>query len=307
MSLVLGTFNLNNLVSRFDFRASSQEVRCRPARHLADDQQRGINAPLVREKPAEARQRLGERILSVGPDVLAVQEIEDEPTLAGFEEKELGGAYPHRVFVEGNDARLIDVGLLSKLPVGEVRSYRRWVHPGLPEKPIFRRDLLVAEILSSDRARRLCWVAVTQLKSRYLDWRIKDPRKRQEAEREATRIRRLEAESVAAIAERFPARDPWFLCGDLNDAPDSPALEPLLDEEHGVGVNLLARFTRTPEERWTCSHHQTGTPRAFEQLDYILALRGVSRVNRAWVLRRETSPAKPDASDHDPVFCEVEL
>lgn len=36
--LILGTFNLNNLFGRYDFKASLSDVKNRPARGLKDDQ-----------------------------------------------------------------------------------------------------------------------------------------------------------------------------------------------------------------------------------------------------------------------------
>lgn len=57
-------------------------------------------------------------------DVLAVQEVEDIDTLRQFGRDDLGGLYPHVVLIEGNDPRLIDIGLLSKLPVGGVTSWQ---------------------------------------------------------------------------------------------------------------------------------------------------------------------------------------
>ncbi len=99
-------------------------------------------------------------------DVLAVQEVEDIGTLKRFVIDNLGGLYPHVVLVEGNDPRLIDVAVLSKLPIGAVTSWQRAVHASEPGTLVFGRDLLQVEILDANRTRRLFTVFNTHLKSR---------------------------------------------------------------------------------------------------------------------------------------------
>jgi hypothetical protein len=67
----------------------------------------------------------------------------------------LGSLYPHVVLVEGNDPRLIDVAVLSKLPLGAVTSWQRAVHSSDPTEMAFGRDLLQVEILNASRSRRI--------------------------------------------------------------------------------------------------------------------------------------------------------
>jgi endonuclease/exonuclease/phosphatase family metal-dependent hydrolase len=246
----------------------------------------------------------------MAPDVLAVQEVEDKFTLDSFNAEDLGGRFPHRVLVEGNDPRFIDVGLMSRLPLGEVRSYQHWVHPESPNERVFRRDLLAAEVLSEDRRRTLFWVLVAHLKSQYVDWRVKGEAQRRWVENQALATRRFEAEAIATIVrERIGDAVPVFVCGDLNDHPGSPALQPLL----GTGrkclgmVNLVAR-DQGEGDRWTTSHKETGVDREFTQLDYVLVTqRFAGLVSGARVVRRETRVTQADGSDHDPVVCEFRV
>ena len=101
----------------------------------------------------------------MGADVLAVQEVEHIGILNEFNSKHLNNAYRYRVLIEGNDPRFIDVGILSKLPIGAVTSYQTAVHPERPEQTIFGRDLLEVEILNEDRTKKLFTLYNNHLKS----------------------------------------------------------------------------------------------------------------------------------------------
>ena len=230
----------------------------------------------------------------------------DQAIEAGISMRDLGSD----ILVEGNDERGIDVGVLSKLPIGEINSYQRERHDKLPDQPVYRRDLLLVEVLSPDRRKRLLWVGVTHSKSQFIDWRIKDEAERQKAAEEASRLRLYEAEMTANILRSSTNEERFVLCGDLNDVPDSEALTPLLGR-HGrqAGlVNVLAQRQSNELERWTTTHKQTGEERQFDQYDYLLVPEFMSdAVTKAWVQRRSTGHCEPDGSDHDPVFCELAL
>src|SRR5207253_8105135 len=126
-----------------------------------------LSGNVVYEKPASARRILADRISQMNVDVLALQEVEDIRTLEEFARSEALRAmkYRHIVLVEGNDPRLIDVGLLSRFPVGSVTSWRHRPYQNKPGKPVFSRDLLEVEILSEDRSHVLFTVFVNHLKS----------------------------------------------------------------------------------------------------------------------------------------------
>ena len=97
--------------------------------------------------PEEQRQTLAGRIKAMDLDVLGVQEVEDIEALRDFVRFHLNGLYPNVALIEGNDARFIDVGLLSKLAIGRQHE----THPAVPSERVFARDLLEVEILDSKR------------------------------------------------------------------------------------------------------------------------------------------------------------
>jgi hypothetical protein len=165
VQVAVGTFNLNNLFSRFDFRAdvstaSASTVKVEERTSFSFDDPSGFKlrtylGKLVRGKLATERALIAERIKRMDLDVLAVQEVEDIDTLRQFARDDLGGLYPHVALIEGNDPRLIDIGLLSKLPLGGVTSWQHVPDPLNPGQAVFSRDLLQVEILSPSRRERL--------------------------------------------------------------------------------------------------------------------------------------------------------
>ena len=312
MPVTVGTFNLNNLYSRWNFKASIDEYEKGSWPVLKKEEGfwvRRYKGTLIEPKSGPMTERIAARIRQAEPDVLACQEVEDREVLEQFREEHLGTRYPWQVLVEGNDPRLIDVALISRLPLGEVRSYQHWVHPGRAHEPLFRRDLLQVEVLSDDRRRRLFWMFVAHLKSKFVDWRIRDPEGRARARQEADRVRTLEAEAIAAIVRsRTGSQDLYVVCGDLNDTPDAPTLASLMGPGPGglALVNPVARDVPV-EERWTTSHKEAGQARRFEQIDYVLVpVWAAGKVLRTRIDRRRTGVTVADGSDHDPVYCEIE-
>jgi len=122
---------------------------------------------VVFRKSAEARRLLARRIKEIDADVLALQEVENIEALSEFVDEERLDDYRHLVLVEGNDERLIDVAVMSKLPIGAVTSWRHRTYKNRPrERPIFSRDLLEVEILDERRKRVVVTLFNNHLKSK---------------------------------------------------------------------------------------------------------------------------------------------
>jgi hypothetical protein len=109
-----------------------------------------------KRRPA-AQKLLAERIKAMKVDVLAGQEVENIEALEEFVRvhKLRDAGYRHLVLVEGNDDRMIDVAVISKLPIGAVTSWRNRTYQNGEGKPVFSRHLLQLEILSGDRSKTL--------------------------------------------------------------------------------------------------------------------------------------------------------
>lgn len=323
MLVSVGTFNLNNLFSRYNFRGeidaihSGNTVLASPLEYIFRGGDRfrirSFMGRLVKGKPNAARAEIAQRILRMDIDVLAVQEVEDIDTLNLFAREDLRGLYPYRVLVEGNDQRLIDLGLLSKLPVGAVTSWRHAVHDDDPGQPVFGRDLLEVQILNSTRGRTLFTVFNNHLKSHYVPFGV-DP---DTGARRANERRRRQAEKVRDIVlDRTRPDSAYVVLGDMNDPPDSLSLAPMVDSaELGLG-NALANpvETRPPKvdhpppasPAWTHRFKPTGQPAEYELYDQIwLSPSLAPRQRDAFIDRR--SKHSGNGSDHDPAWIVLDV
>jgi hypothetical protein len=78
--------------------------------------------------------------------------------------------YKYTALIEGNDPRLVDVGLLSQYPIGYLTSWQHTVHPDNPDNFVFGRDLLEIEIYNKSRSRKLFTIFNNHLKSHYVHY-----------------------------------------------------------------------------------------------------------------------------------------
>jgi endonuclease/exonuclease/phosphatase family metal-dependent hydrolase len=111
-------------------------------------------------KPRAELERLAESIRGLNADVIAVEEVENRFYLERFVNvflPEMG--YRDVVLFEGNDGRGIDVGLISRIPVGEVRSHRHLRFPGHNGgEARFNRDVLAVTLEPKDAEPFEVWV-----------------------------------------------------------------------------------------------------------------------------------------------------
>lgn len=343
MRVTVGTFNLNNLFSRFNFKGvavpgpdAAGRGRAEPdieARIVVDVGGPGAAPPppgpvepdpgmrefrtyggrLVEGKPEQETKRIAERLLEMDLDVVALQEVEDLPTLHHFVRDNLGGRYPFRVLIEGRDPRLIDVAVISKLPFGGITSWQFSPHPDDPDgRPVFSRDLLEVDILRPSGSRRALTVYVNHLKSKFVQPASAAERAKEEAAADETR--RRQAETVAAIVRRRQGPDGRALIvGDMNDTPTSKPLAAFAKAGWKNGLTKPTERGGTPNYRnspppstaWTHRFVGGGTVdfALFDQiwLTPTLAPRQVGQ----FVLRRKLLTR--DGSDHDPAWVELDL
>jgi endonuclease/exonuclease/phosphatase family metal-dependent hydrolase len=334
VDVAVGTFNLNNLFDRFNFEAEitslpakDRQVRTTYRWELAGADvdaavsttpvirlQRSTDGKLIKPKSDEAQAAIAGRIDHMDVDVLCVQEVENLDALRRFNRTVLPRPYPFEVLIEGNDPRFIDVGLLSRLPLANLTSHRFEIHEESPGRPIFGRDLLEVDVLTASRSRRLFRLYVNHLKSHFVPFGVDD--QDVEAARNDTK-RRRQAETVArVVAARTHVRGRYVVVGDMNDAPDSAPLEPmitrlsLVDGLADVVESSPAPASRNPEDapvsaRWTHRYPVTNAPDRFELFDQIwLSPSLAPKLDHAEIERRVawTATARDVGSDHDPAW-----
>ena len=225
--------------------------------------------------PAEVEAKLARVaavLARVDADAWLLQEVENRAVL---ERLAVASGYAAARLVDGNDPRGIDVALLSRIPVSGYAS--RAGEAGPDGRLLWPRDCVEAW-LSAGAGGRLVVVG-SHLSSGVSD--------------DGTR-RRWQAERMREIADAAAAEDPAALVlvgGDLNDAPASDALAPLLAD--GAWRDPVAPGTAT----WA---GDAGASR----LDYLLLPSG----SRALVAAHVDAGADVAlASDHRPVVLDLRL
>jgi len=158
-------------------------------------------------------------IQDVNADVLSVIEAEDRIALIRFNEqllKSTDAAYGGIMLIDGNDERGIDVGLLSRLELIDIKSH---IYDRDEKGIIFSRDCPEFTVRVNETARVL--LLVNHFKSKGFGSKAEsDARRKAQAERvrEIYDLRRSQGIDMIAVV------------GDFNDTPDSNPLQPLLSK-----------------------------------------------------------------------------
>lgn len=322
MIVKVGTFNLNNLFSRFNFSATissiNQGTNALTVRYEFSDEAnfrlRTFMGRLVKRKDKKDTEKITDRIKEMDLDVLAVQEVENIDILREFNREDLGSLYPHAVLLEGNDPRLIDVGVLSKLPIGATTSFQTAVHPSDPNRRVFGRDLQEVEILNASRTMRLFTLYNNHLKSHFGDDDNGGQGKIDNDDR-----RTKQAETIQRIVgARMRSNSRFIITGDMNDAPTTAPLSAMLTIDGNAMFNGLANPSEIgemkdekpgeepPDKSWTHRFRPTGQPPEHHLFDQIwLSPALVPAFRGGFIGRRRNLTG--DGSDHDPAWVELDL
>jgi endonuclease/exonuclease/phosphatase family metal-dependent hydrolase len=320
----VGTFNLNNLFSRYNFQA---EINTMPSGDLggitlafesAELKVRTFMGRLVKGKDPSDTTEIARRIADVmNADVLAVQEVEHIEILKQFNREYLRNLYSHIVLIEGNDQRLIDVGIMSKLPIGIIVSHQTATHPEKPNERVFSRDLLQVEILN-DRGKKLFTFYNTHLKSQFVPYGT-DPI---QGTIGANNRRRRQAETISKIISRMERpNSKYVLAGDMNDSLDSQYLSPMFTVDNRMLINALKQPSETrsakPElpgqgpgpqtKAWTHRFNPAGPELPeYHLFDQIWVSPSLARKLSKPTIDRRTKHGG-DGSDHDPAWVDIDL
>jgi endonuclease/exonuclease/phosphatase family metal-dependent hydrolase len=174
-----------------------------------------------REKFTETTRLNTAKVLqAIKADIQCLVEVEDRTTIDNFNSDMLGAAkFPYNILIDGNDPRGIDVGLLSKYPIKNLRTHIFDKEKPASKSYIFSRDCLEVELqLPSGKTLH---VLCNHFKSKGYST--------SQATSDARRKRQAERVRDILKANYNLKNDLVVVLGDFNDTPDSAPLKPLLN------------------------------------------------------------------------------
>jgi len=284
----IATFNVENLLQRFNFKYTQYGLAREPALELlgVSDEEEDIRLrkALYVSHTDDSRQMTAQAIRDMNADVVCMQEVDNRQILDDFNDlylkKSAGVHYGWRRVIEGNDPRGIDVAVMAKQRI-EAVSHADWSYEELdlfsaeieacehtPGDRIFRRDCLEVNLKKDD-------VPLTLFVCHF---------KSMMGGRDETRpVRAAEAAAVRKIIERKfpePGKANWVVLGDFNDythVEGRPVSDHALGElfRDGFSKNMLEKIPVA--ERWT--HYYAGGNEK-RQLDYILVSPAIAAKNK---------------------------
>jgi predicted extracellular nuclease len=262
MSVRIATFNVENLMNRFDFSGFKNNLNKDRTLQLfqIDDleQYRQLEQARAIAHADDTRQLTALAVAETHADILCLQEVDNVGALNAFEYgylyKMVGEGYRHKYMIEGNDSRGIDVAVLMRdetrhgEPIEFVGmtshahvTYNDFgIHnPELallgiePHERIFKRDCLEIDVRIGDKPLTLF---VIHFKS------MGPPRNGTDGRTSTMPVRLAEAKAVRRIVEnKFSDSGGaegkrWVICGDFND----------YRERIIIGGDTLAGYTFSP-------------------------------------------------------------
>ena len=298
MSLRIATFNVENLMRRFDYsgyRNQLNQDRVLALYEIKDEQEYRI-LEQARELAGadDTRQQTALAVAATRADIICMQEIDNIEALNAFEYgylfRMIGQGYRQKYTTAGNDSRGIDVGIMMRQetahgqPIEFVRMTSHAHHTfeefglftpqlaELGEKPyerIFRRDCLEIDVK----------IAGLPLTIYIIHQKSMGSARNGLAGREATMpLRIAEAQAMRRIIEdRFGSNHAvnkrWLICGDFNDYYERVVItgdefsgygfEPVTEAQSSLSVLLADGFAenlvaRRPELDRWTLYHNRG-------------------------------------------------
>jgi len=242
MSLRIATFNVENLMHRFDFSGFRNQLnrdRTLSLYEVRDEAEyRALESARAIAETDDTRQHSALAIAATRADILCLQEVDSIEALNAFEYgylfKMVGAGYRHKYTTSGNDSRGIDVGIMMRdetadgQPIEFVRmtshAHVTYDDFGLhtpelaamreePYERIFRRDCLEVDIKVGGLP---LTIYLVHLKS------MGGPRGDLPGRDASMPVRMAEAKAVRRIIEDRFGKDHagdkrWLICGDMND------------------------------------------------------------------------------------------
>lgn len=319
MSLRLATFNIENLLTRFDYTGFRNQTRRDRAMQLYDVRDeaayQALESARMLASTDDTRQLSALAIADADADILCLQEVDNMAALQAFEYgylyRMMGNGYRQKYLMEGNDSRGIDVAVImreetldgEKIELIDIRSHAGQTYRNLdlftPElaasnridDKIFKRDCLELDLRIGGKPLALF---VTHLKS------MTNGRENGDGRTGTMPVRKAEVRAVRRIIEnRFGvdgARAAAFaICGDMNDYQERVAISgnrrtgysftPVEEETSALDILTADGFAVNPMllrdrmDRWTLYHSRGPLEQHLCQLDYIWLSPHLAKIN----------------------------
>lgn len=258
-------------------------------------------------KSEASRTRVTEVLLTMRPDILALQEMGESIALDSLQESLRGGglSLPYREHLGGSDTNIF-VALLSRFPIISRRPHTNdsFVLDGRR----FHCSRSTIEVEIEVAGGQHLTVLTTHLKS-----------KRPVPIADEAELREQEARILREHIDEWMVRhpnQPLIVCGDFNDTPPSKPIRLLiatgrraLFDPRPAETGLANADDGTPdnEERRITWTHFYPADDTYSRIDYLLMNRALRRF---WLPEKSyvfASPHWGEASDHRPVVCTFDL
>lgn len=319
MSLRLATFNIENLLTRFDFTGFRNQTRRDRAIQLYDIRDeatyQALESARLVSSTDDTRQLSALAIADTDADILCLQEVDNMAALQAFEYgylyRMVGNGYRQKYLVEGNDSRGIDVAVVmreetrdgDRIEVVDIKSHAAVTYRNLGlfnadialthqiDDKIFKRDCLEIDLRIGGKPLTLY---VTHFKS------MTNSREAVDARLGTMPIREAEARAVRRIIEERwgpddARRKNFAICGDMNDYQERVVISgdrrngytftPVEEERSALDIFSNDGFAVNPMlrrdvmDRWTLYHSRGPQEQHLCQLDYIWLSPHLAEIN----------------------------